>query len=334
MPDFAPASLPLEPPALAPGTRATRTADVLGVYAQPARQLLRAGVRRRHRRHREGGERRPDRLLEPDQQPVRRHRLPGQPEAPQHPRRPGLPDPRGAPRGARARRHRDARRPRSRRPSRSAPPPASRPSSSSRPASRRSAPRAPSWSARSWRRRGPTGSGSSGPNCLGVMRPPTGLNATFAAGISAPGIGRLRQPERRAPHRRPRLEHAREGRLQRRRLARLDARRRLGRRHHLLRQRPGDREHRHLHGDDRRRPGLPVGRPRGRPDQADHRHQAGPDGAGGQGRRLAHRLADRLRRGPRRGVPARRRAARRRDRRPLRRRRGARQAAAAEGATG
>ncbi|HSW41709.1 MAG TPA: bifunctional acetate--CoA ligase family protein/GNAT family N-acetyltransferase [Patescibacteria group bacterium] len=26
-----------------------------------------------------------------------------------------------------------------------------------------------------------------GPNCLGVMRPPTGLNATFAAGISAPG---------------------------------------------------------------------------------------------------------------------------------------------------
>ncbi len=26
-----------------------------------------------------------------------------------------------------------------------------------------------------------------GPNCLGVMRPPSGLNATFAAGISAPG---------------------------------------------------------------------------------------------------------------------------------------------------
>ena len=26
-----------------------------------------------------------------------------------------------------------------------------------------------------------------GPNCLGVMRPPTGLNATFAAGISSPG---------------------------------------------------------------------------------------------------------------------------------------------------
>ncbi len=116
-----------------------------------------------------------------------------------------------------------------------------------------------------------------GPNCLGVMRPPTGLNATFAAGISTPGNGRLRQPERRAPDGRPRLEHPREGRLQRGRLARLDARRRLGRRHHLPRQRPGHPEHRHLHGDDRRRARLPVGRPRGRPHEADHRHQARPD---------------------------------------------------------
>ena len=52
---------------------------------------------------------------------------------------------------------------------------------------------------------------------------------------------------------------------------------------------------------------------------------------GGQGRRLAHRLADRLRRGPGRRLPARRRAARRHDRRPVRHGRGAGQAAPARG---
>ena len=38
-------------------------------------------IGRGHRRDREGRERRPDGPLEPDQQPVRRHGLPGQPEA-------------------------------------------------------------------------------------------------------------------------------------------------------------------------------------------------------------------------------------------------------------
>ena len=37
---------------------------------------------------------------------------------------------------------------------------------------------------------------------------------------------------------------------------------------------PAHPEHRHLHGDDRRRARLPLGRPRGRPHQADHRDQA------------------------------------------------------------
>ena len=159
-----------------------------------------------------------------------------------------------------------------------------------------------------------------GPNCLGVMRPPTGLNATFAIGVSDSGSVGFVSQSGALLHRGPRLEHAREGRLQRGRLARLDARRGLGRRHHLLRQRPGDREHRHLHGDDRRRPGLPLGGPRGRPHEADHRHQARPDGPGGQGRGVAHRLAHRLRRGPRRRLPTRRCPACRRDRRRVRRR--------------
>jgi acetyltransferase len=38
---------------------------------------------------------------------------------------------------------------------------------------------------------------------------------------------------------------------------------------------PHTQEHRHLHGDDRRRARLPVGGARGGADQADHRHQAG-----------------------------------------------------------
>ena len=47
-----------------------------------------------------------------------------------------------------------------------------------------------------------------GPNCLGVMSPLSGLNATFAAAHGAPRQRGLHQPERRAVHRRARLEPA------------------------------------------------------------------------------------------------------------------------------
>ena len=48
-----------------------------------------------------------------------------------------------------------------------------------------------------------------GPNCLGVMNPVLGLNATFAAGMARRGHRRVPQPERRPVHGDPRLEPAR-----------------------------------------------------------------------------------------------------------------------------
>ena len=75
-----------------------------------------------------------------------------------------------------------------------------------------------------------------GPNCLGVMNPIRGLNATFAHTVARSRQRRLHQPERRTVHRGTRLELARECRLQRLRLHRLHARRELGRPDRLLRQ--------------------------------------------------------------------------------------------------
>ena len=56
----------------------------------PARCVLRAARGRRHRRDREARQRRPDHPLEPDREPVRRHGLPGQPEAAQRPGHQGV----------------------------------------------------------------------------------------------------------------------------------------------------------------------------------------------------------------------------------------------------
>ena len=74
---------------------------------------------------------------------------------------------------------------------------------------------------------------------------------------------RVPQPERRPVHGDPRLEPAGQRRLQRVRLDRLDARRRLGRPDRLPGRRPRDEVHRDLHGDDRRRAGVPLGGARG-----------------------------------------------------------------------
>ena len=168
-----------------------------------------------------------------------------------------------------------------------------------------------------------------GPNCLGVMNPIGRMNATFAAGIANPGRVGFISPVGRAPHRHPRLGGARGRGLQLDRVAGLDARRGLGRRHRLPGRRPEHRQHRHLHGDHRRRAGVPVRGPRGGADEADHRHQARPHGPGGEGRGLAHGLAHRLGRRARRGLPACRRAARGLDQRAVRGLRDPRQAAAA-----
>ena len=83
---------------------------------------------------------------------------------------------------------------------------ASRARSSSPPASRRSAPEGAELEQRVLEQARRGRMRIIGPNCLGVMSPLTGLNATFASGMARPGQRRLHQPERRALHRRARLE--------------------------------------------------------------------------------------------------------------------------------
>ncbi len=54
---------------------------------------------------------------------------------------------------------------------------------------------------------------------------------------------------------------------------------------------PHTQEHHHLHGDDRRRAGVPLGGPRSGAVEADYRHQGRAHRSGRQGRCLAYRLA-------------------------------------------
>ena len=191
------------------GAAFSPAAAVLHARRQAARCDLRAADGRGHRRDREGGERRPDDPLEPDQQPVRRDGLPGQPEPAERAGDQGVPD---AGRRARAgrpggRRHPRGDGPRRDRRVRRRPGCAGR--SSSRPGSRRSAragaelERQVLEQARRGRMR------LIGPNCLGVMRPHSGLNATFAGADGPARQRRVPQPERRALHGDPRLEPAR-----------------------------------------------------------------------------------------------------------------------------
>ena len=113
-----------------------------------------------------------------------------------------------------------------------------------------------------------------GPNCLGVMKPPTGLNATFAGAIARPGnVALLSQSGALLTailDRELYGEHRVLGARQRR----LHDGRRLGRPDPLSRRRPLYEEHRHLHGVGRRRPLVPLGGPRSSPDQTDNRDQS------------------------------------------------------------
>ena len=74
-----------------------------------------------------------------------------------------------------------------------------------------------------------------GPNCLGVMNPHQRRQRHLCRRHRPARECRLHQPVRRALHRRPRLVPARNGRVQRVRVHRLHARRRLGRPDQLLR---------------------------------------------------------------------------------------------------
>jgi acetyltransferase len=72
-----------------------------------------------------------------------------------------------------------------------------------------------------------------GPNCLGIMLPHTGLNATFAASMARPGSVAFISQSGRALYGRTRLESSRKRRIQRLHLRRLHGRHRLGRSHLL-----------------------------------------------------------------------------------------------------
>jgi acetyltransferase len=114
-----------------------------------------------------------------------------------------------------------------------------------------------------------------GPNCLGVMCPMSGLNATFAHRVARPGNRGVRQPERR--HAAPRFWT---GACASRSASALfvSAGSMLDVGWGDLDRLPGRRskhpQHRGLYGIDRRCAIVHVGRARGGDHQADHRHQS------------------------------------------------------------
>ena len=132
-----------------------------------------------------------------------------------------------------------------------------------------------------------------GPNCLGVMSPLTGLNATFAAAIARPGnVGFISQSGalctavldwslREMVGFSAFISH------------RLYVGRGLGRSDLLSGQRSAHPQHCHLHGNHRRRARLPLRRARSGAQQAHHRHQGRAQRGRRQGRGVPHRLPGR-----------------------------------------
>ncbi len=128
-----------------------------------------------------------------------------------------------------------------------------------------------------------------GPNCLGVMNPISGLNATFAAGIARPGrVAFLSQSgalltailDWSFAERVGFSAFVSTGSM-------LDVG--WGDLIDYFGDDPATARHRHLHGVDRGRAGVPVGGARGGPDQADHRHQGRAQRGRQPRRHLAHR---------------------------------------------
>ena len=247
---------------------------------------------------------------QPARQPVRRRRLPGQPETQGGPRRPLLLRPEG-----RARR-------RSISPSSPRPPPpcptdpASASSAGSRPAIIISA---------GFSELGAEGRELErqirdiargkmrivGPNCLGVIHPPSNLNASFAAGMARPGTRRPAEPVGGHLHVDPRLGAARRTSASRSFVsvgAMLDVD--FADLIDYFGDDPATRSivlYMESVGDVRKFLSAPPGP---WPDQARHRRQVGPARGGGEGGGVAHRRPGRVRRRLRRRLPPRRRLAR------------------------
>ena len=130
-----------------------------------------------------------------------------------------------------------------------------------------------------------------GPNCLGVMCPVSGLNATFAQTVARPGtVAFVSQSGALCT---AILDWSLREQIGFSAFisSRLDAGCRLGRPDRLPGRRSAHAQHRDLHGVDRRRAFLSFRRARSGSEQAHHRDQGRTHRAGRQGRRFAHRLA-------------------------------------------
>jgi predicted CoA-binding protein len=129
-----------------------------------------------------------------------------------------------------------------------------------------------------------------GPNCVGLLAPHVGLNASFAH-VRRSRADRLRLAVGRAGHRHAGLGTGAAHRLFALRLAGRARRRGLWRHAGLPGQRRAHPRHPAVHRIGRARAQVHVGRAGGGTQQAGHRHQGRAQRAGAEGRGLAHRRA-------------------------------------------
>ena len=168
-----------------------------------------------------------------------------------------------------------------------------------------------------------------GPNCLGIIRPTVGLNASFLKVNPEAGNIALDLAERGAGHWDARLGGQCADRVLDVRFGGQHGRRRLRGPHRLPRRGLQHAQHPHLHGERGECPAVHECRAKLRPQQADHRPEAGALLRERRGCPVAHGLDGRRRRDLRGRVQTRGCRAGARGRRAVPRRRGARVAPAA-----
>jgi acetyltransferase len=128
-----------------------------------------------------------------------------------------------------------------------------------------------------------------GPNCLGVMAPLTGLNATFSTTIARPGVGFISQSGALCT---AVLDWSLKEMVGFSAFVSVGSMVDVGWGdliYHLGND-PKTRSIVNLHGDHRQCAVIPLGCPRSRPDQTDHCHQSRPHRRRRQSGRFAHRF--------------------------------------------
>ena len=154
-----------------------------------------------------------------------------------------------------------------------------------------------------------------GPNCLGVMNPVIGMNATFAK--DAPKAGNVAFLSQSGALLTAILDWSHKEEVGFSAIVSTGSMLDVGWGDliYLLRRRSAHEEHSALHGIGGRCAVVSVGGPRSGADQADHRHQGGTVGSGVESRGFSYRRAHWQRRGAGRGLPPLRRVARAQHRR-------------------